>query len=245
MSSDIDYYTPLKTLVSYCLDANKLSEGDQDVAWLIGLRACIDLNYEFAASPLTVRIPLNGNKTASFPPGCLSWSKVGLLNEEGETVTLKINNALTKFRDLSPNRLSLISADINNSITVMTGTNLFLNYYYNGGYCNLFGVGGGLLQYGSCRIDEDNRVVILDPDFKYDHIMFEFISAPQKKEDYMVLTALTEAVIAFIEWKLKIAPRELYYAAATIARRRMTGKKVTLQTINQVIRESNGMKLKA
>ncbi len=245
MSTDIDYYTPLKTIVSYCLDANGKSDGDQDQAWLIALRGLTDLNYEFSASPITFRLPLNGNKTVSFPPGCLSWTKIGLLNENGETVTIKINNSLTKWRDLNPNRLELITPDINNAIGQLTATPLFLNYYYNGGYYNLFGVGNGLIQYGDCRVDEDNRVVILNPNFPYDHIMFECISAPQKQEDYMVLTALQEAVIAFIEWKLKIAPRELYYGAATVARRRIGNKKVTLQQINTVVRESSGMKLRS
>jgi hypothetical protein len=245
MATDIDYYTPLSTIVSYFLDANGKSDGDADQAWLIGLRALTDLNYEISASPMTVRIPLNANKTASFPAGVLSWTKVGLLNERGETVTIKINNSLTKWRDLNPNRLELLTPDINNSIGALTQTPLFLNYYYNGNYVNLFGVQNGLIQYGDCRVDETNRVIIMPPNFQYDHVMFEFISAPQKTDDYLVLTSMQEAVIAFIEWKMKIAPRELYYAAATIARRRMPNKKCTLQQINTIVREANGMKLRS
>ena len=41
------------------MDANGKSDGDQDQAWLLGLRALTDLNYEISASPMTVRIPLN------------------------------------------------------------------------------------------------------------------------------------------------------------------------------------------
>ncbi|MEG7660761.1 hypothetical protein, partial [Listeria monocytogenes] len=81
-----------------------MSEGDQDKVWLIGLRACVDLNYEFGAEPKTVRLPVLPNKTVSFPADCLNWSKIGLLNESGEMVTLKINNGLTTFRDTNPNR---------------------------------------------------------------------------------------------------------------------------------------------
>ena len=245
MATDIDYYTPLKTIVSYFLDANDKSDGDQDREWLLGLRALTDLNYEFTAQPITYRLPINANKTVSFPAGCLSWTKIGLLNEHGETVTLKINNAFTKWRDLNPNRLELLTPDINNSITAMSGAPIYLNYYYNGNYVNLFGVGNGLVQYGECRVDEENRVVILPENFRYDHILFECMSAPQKQEDYLVLTAIQEAVIAFIEWKMKIAPREMYIAAKVEARRRMPNKKVTLQQISQVVRESNAMKLRS
>jgi hypothetical protein len=245
MSSDIGKYTPLKTIVAYCMDAAGKSDGDADQFWLVGLRGCVDLNYEFAAEPKTVRLPVLPNQTVIFPSDCLIWTKIGLLNADGEVVTLKINNGLTTFRDLNPNRLELLTPNINNSITAMTGTNMFLNYYYMNNYYNLFGVGNGLIQYGDCRVDDANNVVVLNPNFKYDNIIFEYIAAPQKQEDYLVPTALQEAVIAFIEWKMKIAPREMYIAAKVEARRRMPGKKITLQGINQVLRESQSMKLRS
>lgn len=245
MGTDIDYYTSLQTVVAYCLDANGKSDGDQDQAWLIGLRALVDLNYEFTAQVMTVRLPINVNKTVSFPPGVLSWTKVGLLNEHGQTVTIKVNNSFTKWRDLNPNRAELLTPDVNNSIQALSGVNIFLNYYYNGNYTNLFGAGNGLIQYSECRVDETNRVIVLPLNFQYPHVMFEYMSAPQKHEDYIVPTALQEAVIAFIEWKLKLAPRELYIAAKVEARRRMPNKKVTLQQINTVVRESDAMKLRS
>jgi hypothetical protein len=245
MSSDIGKYTPLKTIVSYCMDANNMSEGDQDKIWLIGLRALVDLNQSIAAEPKTVRLPKNGNQTVTIPADCISWSKIGLLNADGEMVTLRINNGLTTFRDDNPNRLENLTPNINNSISALAGANIFLNYYYNNNYCNLFGLGNGLIQYGDCRVDEANQVIVLNPEFRYDNIMLEYISSPQKDDEYKVLTVLQEAIIAFIEWKLKLAPRELYYAAATVARRSLPGKKVTLQQINQVIRESQSMKLRS
>jgi len=245
MASDIGKYTPLKTVVAYFSDQHDKSEGDQDKYWLLGLRALTDLNYEISAEPKTVRLPVMPNKTVRFPSDCLSWSKIGLLNSNGEMVTLKINNGLTTFRDMNANRLEDLTPNINNSITALTGTNLFLNYYYMNNYYNLFGLGNGLIQYGECRVDDANQVVVLSPNFQYENIMFEYISSPQKDDDYRVETALQEAVIAFIEWKLNLAPREMYIAAKVEARRRLPGKKVTLQTINQVIRESNGMKLRS
>ena len=245
MGSDIGKYTPLKTVVAYCMDANNMSEGDQDKVWLIGLRGCIDLNYEFGAEPKTVRLPVNPNKTVPFPSDLLSWTKIGLLNENGEMVTLKINNGLTTFRDTNPDRLADLTGNINNSVSALTGTPLYLNYYYMNSYYNLFGLGNGLMQYGDCRVDDANSVIVLSPHFRYENIMLEYISSPQKQEDYIVETSMQEALIAFIEWKLKIAPRELYIAAKIEARRRKPGKKVTLQTLNQVLRESDGFKLRS
>ena len=245
MSDEIGKYTPLKTIVSYAMDANNMSEGDQDKVWLIGLRGCVDLNYEFGAEPKTVRLPVLPNKTVPFPADCLSWTKIGLLNTNGEMVTLKINNGLTTFRDTNPNRLEDLTPNINNSVSALTAAPIYLNYYYMNSYYNLFGLGNGLIQYGECRVDDGNQVVVLSPHFKYDSIMFEYISSPTRQEDYIVETALQEAIIAFIEWKLKLAPREMYVAAKVEARRRKQGKKVTLQNLNQVLRESDGMKLRS
>ncbi len=75
--------------------------------------------------------------------------------------------------------------------------------------------------------------------------MFEYISSPQRNGDYMVETALQEAVIAFIEWKAKLGTYDMWIGAQINARRRLPGKKVTLQTLNQVLRESNGFKLRS
>lgn len=245
IADNIGTYTPLKTIVSYFLDQFKKSDSDQDEVWIIGLRALTELNVDISAEPLTVRIPVDGNKTAQFPSDCLQWSKVGLINAAGEMSTLKINRGLTTYKDLHPDRLAKLTPDINDSISALGGIPMFLNYYYNDGFYNLYGVGNGLIQYGECRIDDKKRVVVLSPDFPYDSILFEYISAPQRNQEYQVETVLQEAVISFIAWKMKLDTAENYYAEVTKARRRLPGKKVTLQGINQVIRESNGMKLRS
>lgn len=243
--SDIGLYTPLKTAVSYCLDETDKSGGDFDKLWLLALRAMVDMNFSIAAQPITVRLPVLGNKTVPFPANLLSWSKIGLLDDQGQINTLKINNALTTFRDNNPNRLEDLTPDIDNSIGNVALVPYYSNYFYGGGCYQLYGVGNGVITYGDCKVDELNKVIILSPDFKYDSIMLEMISCPQTDNDYQVYTCLQEAVIAFIKWKLKLGSRDEYYAAVTIGRRSMPKKKVILQTINQVIRESQAMKLRS
>lgn len=237
-------YVPLRMATAFFSDESDKSEGDQDKYWLLALRALIELNYEISAQPETFRIPLNGNKTANFPAGCLSWTKIGILNEAGEISTLKINNALTKWKDQSHNRLPF-TADINDSVIGLGNSPIFLNYYYNNTYNNLFGIGNGLIQYGSCTVDDANELVVLSPDFRFDSIMFEGIFAPQREEDYKVPLALLEAVIAFIKWKMKMCSAQEYYGEVTKARRRMPRKKVSLQEVNQILRESDSMKLRS
>lgn len=236
-------YISLKSCVSMFLDENNKSIGDMDQCWILAFRAMDKLGYAMAFEPKTVRLPVGGNKTVQLPSDCRSWSKIGILNNNGEVSTLKINNALTTFKDTNPNRLSQINGDIGDGLPLLTASNFFLNYYYNGVYMPLFGVGGGLIQYGECRVDDANNVIILPPDFRYDSIILEYISSPQMDGDYQIRDSLKEAVIAFIKWKMKLGTREEFYAEAVEARRTLPGKKFTLQTINQIIRESTGMKL--
>lgn len=245
ISDNIGKYTPLKTIVSYFLDEHDKSTGDEDRAWLLGLRGLTELNIDVSAEPLTVRIPVQANKTAIFPSDCIQWTKVGVLNSAGEMSTLKINRGLTTYKDNNPNRIERLTPDINDSASNLSNSPVFLNYYTNNGYYNLFGVGNGLIQYGECRIDDKNGLVVLAPDFQYNQILFEYISAPQRNDEYQVETVLQEAIIAFIMWKMKLGTAQQFYGEVTKARRRLPGKKVTLQGINQVIRESEGFKLRS
>lgn len=243
--TDITTYTPLRTIVSYTLDETNKSVADEDKLWILGLRALADLNFDISGQTKTIRIPVLPNKTAPLPADCITWSKVGLLDEKGQINTLKINNALTTYRDDNVNRVDYLTADINNGGASQALVPYYANYYYGGGVYQLFGVGGGIITYGECKIDEANRIIILPTDFRYDSVMFEYVSSPQKDQDYQVMTILQEAVIAFIKWKLKLGSYQEWIAECVKARRRMPKKKFILQSFNQVIRESNGMKLRS
>jgi hypothetical protein len=243
--TDVGVYTPLKQIVAYTLDELDKSNADFDKCWILSFRAMVAMNFSIAGQPVTVRLPVLGNKTVAFPANCLSWTKIGILNDKGEINTLKVNTALTNFRDVNPNRLADLTPDINNSIQSLPLIPYYSNFYYGGNYYQLFGLGNGLVTYGECNVDEKNRVVILPPDFRYDHIMFECIDCPEKNNDYQVFTCLQEAIIAFIKWKLKAGSRDDFIAAQTEGRRSLPKKKMILQTFNQVIRESESFKLRS
>lgn len=245
MPTDINKYVPLKTIVSYALDETKQSIGSFDEYWVLAFRALVDMLFDIMAEAITIRIPLLSNKTVQFPADYISWTKIGILNENGELSTLKVNNALTTFKDSSPNRLDRINGDINDAAPLLLGSPFYLNYYYNNTYQPLFGVGGGLIQYGDCKVDDENGLIIFSPDFRFNSIVLEYISSPQKNGDYTVPIIAQEAIIAFIKWKSKIGTREEYYGELTKARRRMPKKKFNLQQINQVLRESEGQKLRS
>lgn len=240
---DLGSYTSLKTIVSYFLDENDKSVGDFDKAWVIAFRALADLGFDIAFEPETFRLPVNGNLTVTLPAGYIKWTKIGIINASGEVSVLKINTALTKFRDNNPTRLQAITPDIPDiDATTIIGSPFFYNYYFGGIYSPYYGFGNNLITYGDCVVDEKNKIIVLAPDYAFADILLECIISPQQNEDYQIQTVCQEAVIAFIAWKFKVGKEDDYYFRKQEARRRL--KPVTLQEINQAIRENQKYSLK-
>ena len=244
MASDLTKYTPLKNIVSYFLDENNKSMGDFDKCWIMAFRAYADLGFDIAFEPETFRLPVNGNMTVSLPAGYIKWTKIGIINASGEVSVLKINTSLTKFGDNNPNRLTMITPDIpDTDVSSYLQSPFFYNYYFGSVYSPYFGIGNGLITYGDCVVDEKNGVIVLDPQYGFADILLECIVSPQSNGDYQIQTVCQEAVIAFIAWKMKVGNEQDYYMRKIEARRRI--KPVTLQEINQAIRENQKYSLKA
>jgi hypothetical protein len=242
----MEKYVPLKELVAMALDANNKSIKDFDKCWIIAFRALRQLNFSVAAEPKSCRLPVKANKTVDLPADYKALSKIGVVNDRGEIVSLAHNSGLSIFRDNNPNRLTqLFSAIGASSDPVVIPNTLYLNFYDNGSYSHLFGVGGGLITYGEYRLDEQNSVIVLNETFAYSDVIIEYISSPIEDGDYMVPECLSEAVIAFIEWKLKLGTEQAFYARIVEGRRSLPGQRVTLQQVHQVLRETGGQYLKA
>lgn len=243
--SSIGIYTPAKTIVAMTLDELDKSNADFDKIWILVFRFLTYINFDVSGQTKTVRLPVLGNNTVPFPADMVSWTKIGLLDEKGQINTLRVNNALTTFRDNNPNRLQNLTPNINDGVGQLAYAPFYSNYYYGGDCFQLYGLDNGVITYGDCKVDTINKVIILGIDFRYDSIMLEYLSVPQMDDDYQIFTCLVEAAIAFAKWKLKQGTYQEYIAALIIGRRSLPKKRVDLQTINQVIRESQGFKLRS
>ena len=234
-------FEPLKRVGAFYLDQYQKSVGDEDTVWVMLVRGLEFMHYNTTAEPKTVRLPVQGQKTVVLPADYVQWSKIGLLNQNGKVSTLKINTALTTYADTRSNRVSLLTPDLN---TAWIGNSdvPYLNYYTNGVYAPLFGVGGGLITYGECRVDEPNNLIVLSPDFHYDEIIFEYISAPERDLDYMVDIRLREPLIAWCAWKFKMDTELNFYNRYTESNRMM--KPLRMQVFQDIIREGNKFCLK-
>lgn len=246
--SDVGRYVPLKTVVQYFLDEPGVSksDGDFDTNWILAFRGMVLMGLQCEWEPLTVCLPVQGNKTVILPPDYISWTKIGILTGAKEISTLKVNKAMTTLKDTNPNRLDYLNPDTNNPGFPDLALNpFFLNFYFGSWYSPLFGIGNGLIQHGECVVDEKNGVIVLSPHYCYPDLMLEYISSPQKNGDYQIETCLQEALIAFLEWKNKVNTELNFYARFREGRRSLPNKRITLQNINQSIRENHGFKLKS
>lgn len=240
----IGKYIPLMSIVSLYLDEANKSTGDMDKCWVLAWRGLREVGENIAFEPKSVRLPVNGNLTVTLPADYIKWTKIGILNASGEVSTLKVNHGLTKFRDNNPNRLTDIAGDISVSdFSNLVLNPYFFNYFSGSLYTPLFGLGGGLVQYGECVVDEANGVIVLGTTYPFTDLLLEYISNPQMDNDYLVEVALQETIIAFIAWKMKTGTQQDYYARLRESRRKI--KTITLQEINQAIRQNSKYCLKA
>lgn len=243
----ISRYTKLKAIVSMFLDTVDKSVASFDKAWIMAFRGYQLCGFQCTWEPKTVRLPVLPNMTVPLPADYIMWSKIGVLNNSNEISCFKINNNLTTFRDNNPQRLEDLTPDVNNSFNYLFGFPYFLNYYGGAGYyysVPYFGLGNGEITFGECRVDEQNGVIILPTTYAFPDIMLEYISSPQQDDDYAVESCMTEAIIAFIEWKMKLNTEANFYARLLESRRSLPNKRVSLQELNNAIRDSNGFKLK-
>lgn len=244
MSTEINKYVPLRQIVGYFLDENDKSSGSFDKAWLLAFRALVDIGLDMSFEPKTARIPKNANNTVNLPPDYISWSKIGVLNANGQVSTIKINPSLSKWGDKSPNRITDLAPEIPSNLGQfgIASYPYYLNFWNNGSFQPLFGAGSGLLQYGSCVFDEPNGVIVLDVNYPFDDVILEYLSSPEKDGDYRIDLCCQEAVIAFISWKFKLNNEQNYMNRKIEAHRRL--KPIRIQEVQDAIRDTVGFKVK-
>ena len=167
--------------------------------WSIAFRGLEDMMFNIYQMPKTMKLTVLPNKTVKLPGDYVAYTKIGVLNSEGEVATLSKNTNLTLFAQELSNRIDL------NTDAPVDPTNIrdfvYLNYDNNGSLFNLYGLGGFLMSAGQFNIDEETGIIILDNNFEYEYVILEYLSSPREDEEYKVPILVKEALIAWIAWK--------------------------------------------
>jgi len=200
MSQHLSYVT-LESIVQDYLTEGELPNHKYFKVWHLAYRGMEQLGLDAFYKIQTVKLPVNSNYTAVLPSDYVNWTKVGVLNDNGEIIPLYQNDKMTSFADLSSTRLeqtqdnTLWDWDVNN-----------WNNYWNGqAFINIYGTPSGAPFVGSFKIDNENGVMLLDEKFKYDYVMLEYVASPQQGQEYYVPVQFREALIAWLWWKDKRA----------------------------------------
>lgn len=182
------------------LNSSEQSNNKYFKLWHIAFRGMTELGLDAFYLVKSVKLPVNANLTVTLPADYLSYSKVGVLNEQGEIIQMGVNSKLTVAFDLSPNRLE--QTQDNTIPTTFNEQGIWWYNYWNGyGFGNLYGLPSGTPFIGSFKIDNANGVIVLSEQFQYSYVMLEYISSPQEGGEYLIPVQFKEALIAYIGWQ--------------------------------------------
>ena len=171
-------------ITSY-LDESEQSNTKYFKLWQLAYRAMTELGLDFFYSVKSVKLPVNPNLTVTLPEDYLNYTKVGILDNQGQIIPLSFNSNLTNAFDLQPTRLSQVVDP-----TIVTAYSpqgiVWWNYWNGYGLSNLYGLPSGSPFVGQFKVDAGNGVIVLDINFNFDYIMLEYIAAPMPGGEYFV-----------------------------------------------------------
>ena len=151
-------------------------------------------------TPKTEKLAVKPNMTVELPADYLAYTKIGVLNADGEVATLKRNANKSAYKISDADRTSNnTDGRIGNLYDSRYWS--YVNYYSGAGYVNLFGNGSMLNDAGQFNIDEEQGLIYLDNSFSYDYIILEYLSDASNDQDFKIPIQIVEATIAFLAWK--------------------------------------------
>jgi hypothetical protein len=198
-------YITLDSVITDYLGESEQSIHRYKKVFDIIFRGMDHMGIDFFYQVQTVKLPVNANLTVTLPANCLNVVKAGVLNSNGEIVTLYINNKLTTYADLLPNRLSKTQDNTIFNWDITCNGGWYYNYWANGTYTSLYGLPSGEPFVGSYKYDSINGLLLLNETFQFSYLVVECLVSPQEDQEYYVPLCFREALIAWCWWKDKKA----------------------------------------
>jgi hypothetical protein len=199
MSNTHQQYVSLDTVINLYLDRSEQSIHKYYKCWQLAFSGMEEMGLDFFYQIKSVKLPVNANLTVSLPDDYLNYSKVGVLNSQGEIIPMGYNNKLTTFADLQPNRLQQTQ---DNTITdiLQFNTPIWYNYWNNGAFSTLYGLPSGAPFVGSFKVDNHNGVILLNENYGYEYVMLEYVASPKQGEEYYIPIQFKTALMWYIAY---------------------------------------------
>jgi hypothetical protein len=198
----------LKTIVAELIDSKDSSSHEFRRMYNIGVRGVREFNTDIVGNFYTKLLDVNANKTADLPEDYVSYSKMGVINEKGEIVTLRSNPQLSNYNighPLNPDRFEGVPGigAVSYPAIPYNYPYIYYNFFISNQSFNLFGLAGGGQDIGQYRVDEECGIIIFGPYFKYEKVLLEYLGDGMDRDcdDYMIDSRAAEAMLAYIRWK--------------------------------------------
>ena len=206
----------LKTIIAELIDSKDSGSHEFRRLYNIGVRGISEFNTDVVGTFTTVLLDVAPNKTAALPEDYVGFSKVGIINDKGEIVTLRANPQLSNYNDGHPNNPNRFEgvpkvAAVTYPSIPYNFPYIYYNFFVSNQSFNLFGLQGGGQVLGEYKIDEECGVIILGPNFQYTKLLLEYLSSGLDCDtnDYMVDSRAAEAILAYVRWKSALdAPKK-------------------------------------
>lgn len=187
-------------VINAYIDRAELSNHKYFKLWHIAFEGMTDMGLDSFYVVKSVKLPVNANLTVTLPADYLNYSKIGVLNQQGEIIPMGVNNKLTVAFDLQPTRLE--QTQDNTIPTELQQNGIFWYNYWNGnGFGNVYGLPSGTPFIGSFKIDNANGVIVLSENFIYEYVMLEYTASPQEGSEYYIPIQFRTAMIAYLGWQ--------------------------------------------
>lgn len=256
MAKDTSQWVELAEVIYQYIDQSKLNSSEYRRLWPIAVRGVEELGLDVYLTPKTEKLIVNANKTVDLPSDYIAFSKVGVLNANGEVSTLRKNPNLTGYKIDQADRLTK-NTDSTNGDTYRLQDLAYVNYYDGARYVNVFGAGSLLNAQGTFDIDEVEGLIYLDNEFGYSYVILEYLSSPSDDPNYKIPIQIREAVLSYIAWRdIELLPtgrrvtlgdkqlrRKEFYNQKRLARLRVNP--VTPWDANEIIRMGQKLVAKA
>jgi len=165
-----------------------------------------EFNLSLTGTLKTVVLEVNANKTVAMPDDYIQYSKIGILNGQGEIITFKRNDQLSALNaeyttaNVRNGDASLASGDVS---LYNSYSNYYWNFFDGGTSFKLYGAGSGTASMGEYKILESQRLILLDARTSYSHLVLEYLSDgfDSENEDYEVDIRASQAMVAYIRWQ--------------------------------------------
>ncbi len=187
---------------------------------VIALRGMRELQYDTLRRIKSVRLPINKTlNIVTLPTDYVDYCKIGILGSDCMVYVLGQNDNINISGDVLLDQLNrplldhdgrellgetICEPEVNLSNNFIRFGYAFNNYYYDGSYGRLFGLGGGNNVRGNYRINlEDNRITLDDFAVQNnDDIILEYIADETMSENPLIASYAEEAIHNWIYYQI-------------------------------------------